>query len=122
MLPYHRLDLPYELVSTLPRINDEIAKDEYLKNKLEAGETTFLFYISKGYINYSSIYDILLSLEYSFSYNMEKKYLINEKDSNRNYINNQSDYDKNRNYKNKYIKYKMKYISLKRKLKNSKFN
>ena len=140
MLPYHRVGLPYEFVSKkLPHIADAEAKDEYLNVKLEEKEPTFLFYISNDSIDYSSIYNILLSLEYRFSFNMEKKYLINEKDSNRNYINNQSDYDKNRNYvndslnhqsdydknrnyKNKYIKYKMKYISLKKKLKNSKFN
>ena len=62
MLPYRENGLPYQIVSGLENIAGDEAMGEYLSYSSSDLETTFLFYISKNNIDYTSIYDILISL------------------------------------------------------------
>lgn len=85
MRPYKDIGLSYEIISNLPEIREDEGKDDYLNNTANDHQTSFLFYKSNKYINYSSIFDILMTLN---NYNFDK-------------------------YKKKYHKYKKKYLRLK---------
>ena len=103
MLPYHELSDEYEgslkdynYVSQLPEIVDDEGNEEYLNYSSDDRNTTYLFYVSKQ-IDYSSIYDILMSLPIPSAY-LNKKYLFN-------FFNKLI-------FMKKYNKYKLKYLKL----------
>lgn len=85
--PYLNDIIPKNLILSLPSIDDDEGKEEYLLTDTFDENTGYLFYVSDYEINYNNLLNIITSLQ--------KPSIL---------------------YKRKYLKYKTKYLKLKEKL------